>query len=106
MQLQVNRTPEGIPQIEIHFEDVGGEAQLVLDAYGFDSEDDIAGILMDVAQSLHNNIPVHTRSQKDYDALMADRKLGETVRDAERRSLADEPVRRIPFNPQPRSKTE
>lgn len=134
MNLKTLISEDGIPEIHIGFDQDTSDSEpyMVLKAHGM-SLDEVAGTLMDVAQSLHNNIPVEEvktyevyperqigRPTPDGEALlsqMADmRRPGETVRDVERRLIAqgrlvggkivdppaDDKPRHVPFNPQPR----
>lgn len=99
MNLRIRRTSEGLPEIHIGFDQDTSDTEpfMRLTAFGFDTEEEIAVTLMDIAESLHNNVPAEVNTVR-YEDVAARRKLGETVRDVERR----EQPKPKPFNPQPR----
>ena len=127
MNLKIQRNEEGIPEIRITFDQDTSDSEpyMVLQAHGFTSDEEIAGTLMDVAMSLHNNVPVETqRTYEVYpstgrmsaeghawkDTLERNQRPGETILDTERRLLANGHVSpasptatgHVPFNPKPR----
>jgi hypothetical protein len=89
MRLKVNREEDGLPRVEIYFEE-DGEPYMVLDAYGFYTDDEISMVLKDVARSIDEQVPTELIDQDTRERAIQEFDL--------------KPPEHIPFSPQPLGK--